>query len=220
MRPYNELRYRYNWNFFWDTGNGDIGNQGIHEMDAARWALAKEEMPQRVVSTGGKYVYDDDQETPNTQFATIDYGDSEIEFEVRGLSTGGEGSLQAGYNVIGNLFFGSAGWLALNGLGFQVYKGVGTASEKVLDVKAPRNDSFESMNTIPHMENFLAAVRSRNYKELNADVAVGVASANLVHMANASYRLKRELKCDERDAETTALLTRQYRAPYLVPDKV
>jgi predicted dehydrogenase len=220
MRPYNELRYRYNWNFFWDTGNGDIGNQGIHEMDNARWALAKEQMPQRVVSTGGKYIYNDDQETPNTQFATIDYGDSEIEFEVRGLSTGGEGELPAGYNVIGNLFFGSTGWMSLNSLGFKAYKGVGMGSQKFLDVKAPKNDQFESANTIPHIENFLAAVRSRNYNDLHADVAVGVASANLVHLSNASYRLKRELKCDEHDAETAALLTREYRAPYVVPDKV
>jgi len=76
------------------------------------------------------------------------------------------------------------------------------------------------MNTIPHIENFLAAVRSRNYKDLNADIATGVASANLVHLSNASYRLRREVMCDEHDAETSALLTREYRAPYVVPEKV
>ena len=70
-------RFHYNWHWFWDTGNGDIGNQGIHEMDVARWGLG--------VSTGGKYIYNDDQETPNTQLATLDYGDKEIVFEVRGL---------------------------------------------------------------------------------------------------------------------------------------
>ena len=239
-RPYNENRYRYNWNFFWDTGNGDIGNQGIHEMDIARWGLGKQGMPGRVVSTGGKYVFDDDQETPNTQHATFDYGDSELEFEVRGMSTGSEGGLgpdtyvrdlspalrnflgrlgmvKGGY-VIGNLFYGSQGWMALNRTGFHVYKG--PRSEKVLEQKAGKDDDFESYNTIPHMENFLAAVRSRNYKDLKADVAVGVESANLVHLANASYRLKRELKCDELDADAQAYLTRKYRAPYVVPNKV
>jgi predicted dehydrogenase len=236
MRPYNELRYRYNWNFFWDTGNGDIGNQGIHEMDIARWGLGREGMPERVVSSGGKYIFDDDQETPNTQNATIDYGDAEIEFEVRGLSTGGEGGLgsdtyvrdlsprlrnflgrlgrvQGGY-VIGNLFYGSEGWMALNGGGFQVYRG--PRSEKVLDEKsAAKNEALR--DATPNMENFLTAVRSRNYKDLNSDVAAGVASANLVHLANASYRLKRELQCDGSDALANAYLTREYRAPYIVP---
>ena len=95
MRAFNELRFHYNWHWFWDTGNGDIGNQGIHEMDIARWGLGKPGLPKSVVSTGGKYVYDDDQETPNTQIATFDYGDAELMFEVRGILTGSEGGLAA-----------------------------------------------------------------------------------------------------------------------------
>ena len=78
MRPFNALRFKYNWHWFWDTGNGDIGNQGVHEMDIARWGLGEVTWPKSVVSTGGKYVYTDDQETPNTQFASFDYGDKEI----------------------------------------------------------------------------------------------------------------------------------------------
>jgi len=241
MRPYNELRFRYNWNFFWDTGNGDIGNQGPHEMDVARWGLGKQGLPQSVVSTGGKYVFNDDQETPNTQIATFDYGDSEIVFEVRGLSTGGEGGLGSdnymrdlsdnvrkflerfgrvtGGNVIGNLFYGSEGWMALNANGFQVYKGQN--SQKIMDEKWDGKE-----DTGPHMENFLAAVRSRNYRNLNADIEGGVTSANLVHLANVSYRLKRLLKYDDaahrfvNDPEANAYLTRKYRAPYVVPDQV
>ena len=85
MRPFNALRFKYNWHWFWDTGNGDIGNQGVHEMDIARWGLGEVTWPKSVVSTGGKYVYTDDQETPNTQFATFDYGDKELQFEVRGI---------------------------------------------------------------------------------------------------------------------------------------
>ena len=74
--PLQPLRFKYNWHWFWDTGNGDIGNQGVHEMDIARWGLGKPGLPKSAVSTGGKYVYNDDQETPNTQIATFDYGDA------------------------------------------------------------------------------------------------------------------------------------------------
>ena len=241
MRPYNELRFRYNWHWFWDTGNGDIGNQGIHEMDIARWGLGKPGLPKSVVSTGGKMVFDDDQETPNTQIATFDYGDAQLMFEVRGLPTGPEGAVVPGGGgrrgggaapdpaaaanaggrgcQIGDLFYGSEGWMCVDGTGFQVYKG--QRSEKVMDEKHdPLGD------TAPHMENFLSCVRSRKQEDLHADVAIGVMSANLVHLANASYRVKRELKYDEaahkfvNDKEADAYLTRHYRAPYIVPEKV
>jgi predicted dehydrogenase len=238
MRPYNELRFRYNWHWFWDTGNGDIGNQGIHEMDVARWGLGRDTLPTRVVSTGGKMVFNDDQETPNTQIATFDYGDAELMFEVRGLSTGDEGGLGADRsgNVIGDLFYGADGWMAVSGGGFQVYKlprSGGAAdgrkggpqnarkAEKIMDEKKDVGD-----DTGPHMDNFLSAVRSRNYKDLHADVAIGVMSANLVHLANASYRVKRELQFDNsthkfvNDKEADQYLTRHYRAPYVVPEKV
>src|SRR3954464_12526248 len=93
LRPFNELRFKYNWHWFWDTGNGDIGNQGVHQMDIARWGLGEAKWPRNVVSTGGKYGYIDDQETPNTQYASFDYGDSELTFEVRGIMSGGEGGI-------------------------------------------------------------------------------------------------------------------------------
>jgi predicted dehydrogenase len=228
MRPYNLLRFAYNWHWFWDTGNGDIGNQGIHEMDIARWGLNRG-LPQSVSSTGGKYYVpaEDDQETPNTQIATYNYGDAELMFEVRGGLTGPEGGLEIrGGNTIGNLFYGNDGWMAVDGAGFPVYKGVmdgkNEKQEKIMDVaKTPVDD------TAPHMENFLAAVKSRDYKSLHADVEIAVASADLVHMANTSYRLKRMLKFDEAtrryvgDEEANRMLTRHpYRSPYVVPEKV
>ena len=121
--PFNALRFKYNWHWFWDTGNGDIGNQGIHEMDIARWGLGRG-LPTRAVSTGGKYVYEDDQETPNTQIATFDYGDAEIVFEVRGLNTGGEADIKAGGpNFVGVIFLGSKGYMSLDHAGFQIYLG-------------------------------------------------------------------------------------------------
>jgi predicted dehydrogenase len=220
MRAFSQNRFTYNWHWFWDTGNGDIGNQGIHEMDIARWGLGRTGLPTRVVSTGGKYVYDDDQETPNTQLATLQYDDAEVVFEVRGILTGGEGGLgrEGGGNVVGDLFYGGDGWMAVDGRGFQMYKG--ESSEKALEEKASGKD------TADHMRNFLGAVKSRNYKELNADVEIGVMSAALVHLSNISYRLGRRLTFDPvkmtfpGDAEATKMLTREYRKPYVVPEKV
>src|SRR5258708_28742919 len=90
MRKFTMNRFRYNWHWFWDTGNGDIGNQGVHEMDVALWGLGRKTMPKSVYSTGAKFVYEDDQETPNTQVATFSFGDAELVFEVRGLITGEE----------------------------------------------------------------------------------------------------------------------------------
>ena len=220
MRPFNSLRFKYNWHWFWDTGNGDIGNQGIHEMDIARWGLGKPGLPKAVVSTGGKYVYEDDQETPNTQIATFDFGDAELVFEVRGILTGAEGGLAAdrsGGNVIGDLFYGSDGWMAVGGGSFQVYKG--EKGEKIMDEKSSGGDA-------PHFRNFLQAVRSRNPKDLTADVEVGVLSACLVHIANISYRLGKLLAFDPKtltfpgDAAANRMLTRPPRAPYVVPEKV
>ena len=90
--PSTELRFKYNWHWFWDTGNGDIGNQGVHELGVARWALGDPEWPKTAHAQGGKYAYDDDQETPNTLLAGFDFGGRELVFEVRGLLTNAEGS--------------------------------------------------------------------------------------------------------------------------------
>jgi predicted dehydrogenase len=92
MRPFNELRFKYNWHWFWDTGNGDVGNQGVHEMGVARWGLGDPEWPKTAFAMGGKYAYTDDQETPNTLLSSFNYGTTELIFEVRGLLTGGEGT--------------------------------------------------------------------------------------------------------------------------------
>ena len=218
MRPFTQNRFRYNWHWFWDTGNGDIGNQGIHEMDMARWGLGVD-LPTRAVSTGGKYVYVDDQETPNTQIATFDYGGKEIVFEVRGIITGGESGLEPrGGNTIGVIFYGGDGYMSLTGGGFTVYKGENR--EVAMEEKGSRSDTKE------HMENFLAAVRSRKQSDLTADVEVGVRSMALVHLANISYRVGRALEFDpaswtiKGDEEASKLMTRPPRPPYVVPDRV
>src|SRR5438132_4906595 len=213
MRPFNQLRFKYNWHWFWDTGNGDIGNKGIHEMDVARWGLGRG-LPKSVVSTGGKYVYEDDQETPNTQIATFDYGDAELVFEVRGLNTGSEASIEGARDYIGNIFLGSKGYLSLDHQGFQIFLG---------DKREPGESSkiSDRGDTKGHMANFLEAVKSRNIQDLHGEVQEGATSAVLVHMANTSYRLGRKLAFDAasqkyvKDGEANAMLTRpQYREPY------
>ncbi len=219
MRPFNPLRFKYNWHWFWDTGNGDIGNQGVHEVDIARWGLGNVMWPKSVVSTGGKFLYTDDQETPNTQLASFDYGDKELVFEVRGVLTGGEGGIpKVGGNYVGNLFYGADGWMSVDSTGFKVYKG--EKDDLVMDVKKDAGG-----DTGPHMTNFLAACRSRKASDLNAEVAIGVMSADLCHLANISYRTGRKLTVDPAQgrftgdgaAEGNALLTRsEYRKPYVV----
>ena len=222
MRPFNPTRFHYNWHWFWDTGNGDIGNQGVHEMDICRWGLGKTTLPRKVVATGGKFIYDDMQETPNTQIATYEYDDCQIVFEVRGLLTGGESSIiWDGQNFIGNLFFGSEGFMSVDLNGYQIY--MGEKREKTADVKYKEPQQWD---TRPHMENFLAAVRSRNYRDLHADIEEGHLSAALVHLANTSYRLGRKLTFDPArenyggDKAANAYLSRNYRAPFVVPERV
>jgi predicted dehydrogenase len=217
MRPFNELRFKYNWHWFWDTGNGDIGNQGVHEMDIARWGM-KVGAPLSVVSTGGKLVYDDDQETPNTQLATMEYaGGKQLVFEVRGLPSPPDAPLmKRGANTIGNIFYGSEGVLAMDGDGFRVFKGE--------DLKPEMEEKREggSEETALHMKNFLDGCRSRNYKDLHAEIEIGALSATLCHMANISYRVGRRLQWDDskqafrNDAEANRLMTRPARKPYAV----
>ena len=218
MRPFNELRFKYNWHWFWDTGNGDIGNQGVHEIGICRWGLGDPDFPKAAVAMGGKYAYTDDQETPNTLMATYDYGEGrEIMFEVRGLMTGGEG-MPAGragggrgrgrgeapqspatpppapLNVqIGNLFYGTEGWAAMTDGGFQAYKGSmhevnGRSIETLEQIMDLHPDREAGDPTVLHMKNFLSACRSRNYKELHDEIGNAYLSACMCHLANISYR--------------------------------
>jgi predicted dehydrogenase len=222
MRPFNANRFHYNWHWFWDTGNGDIGNQGVHEMDICRWGLGKMTLPKKVYSSGGKFVYDDDQETPNTQMATFEYDDCQIVFEVRGILTGGEASIPYdGSNFIGNIFLGSEGYMSLDSTGFQVYLGEKRELAQSMKATEPR-----IWDTAPHVNNFLQAVRSRKQTDLTCDIEEGHLAAALCHMANTSYRTGRKLAFDPAaenygsDYEANLHLARNYRTPFVVPDKV
>jgi predicted dehydrogenase len=215
MRPFSMNRFQYNWHWFWDTGNGDIGNQGVHELDIARWGLNRGAWPKEIRATGGKCVYQDDQETPNTLLATFDYGDCQLVFEVRGLPTNPEENI-----LIGDLFYGSEGYMAVDVNGFRVYHG--DDRKKIMDEPFQEKKAWD---TGPHLASFLKAVKSRNSNDLTAPLSEGILSANLCHLANISYRTGRTLKVDTRtgalgDPEAEALLRREYRAPYVVPERV
>jgi predicted dehydrogenase len=219
MVPFTKNQFLYNWHWFWATGNGDIGNQGVHEMDIARWGLGVE-FPRGVVASGGKYAYDDDQETPNTLIARFDYGDKELVFEVRGLQTNAEADIAPeGGNCIGNLFYGDQGWMSLDANGYRIYTGDPAKLSQQAKYEEP-----SKTDTAPHVANFLAAVRSRKHEDLHADVRIGVVSADLCHLANISYRLGgRQLNFDQTserfdDEEASRLANPQYRAPYIIPE--
>jgi predicted dehydrogenase len=234
MKPYSKNKFAYNWHWFWDTGNGDIGNQGIHEMDIALWGLGLplDAWPDSVMSTGGRYEWKDDGQTPNTQSAAFRFGDRQLIFEVRNLPSPPEGrSPVPNPNYVGNIFFGSKGFLTVDYSGVEVWasKSPDISGEAARGAGAGGQDRFDKVLSEPgkgeptegHMQNFLQAVKSRDRNSLHAEIAIGAHSAAYCHLANIAYRTGRMLRMDKTgrfvgDAEANAMLTRKYRAPYVV----
>lgn len=223
-RPYNNILVHYKWHWFWDFGCADIGNQGPHQMDIARWGMNKRVHPRKIKCVGGKFACNDDQETPNTQLATFEYDDGKIiQFEVRGWYTNNEDGIR-----IGNLFFGTEGWMHLQGDKWKTYYGrknePGEFYDGTGDVANPMN--LAGTGGSAHFKNFIDAVRANNWKMLNADILEGHMSTTMSHLANISYRLGRELEFNhysERfvdDDDANGFLTRPYRYPFVVPEQV
>ena len=238
-RPYNEKRSHYAWHWYWDTGNGDSGNTGPHQLDLARWGMGKNEHPSTVYSTGGLFglkqgpseadnkprkVYGDvmaygdgktSQETPNTQTVAYKYADGKLlEFEVRGRYTNHEGS---DGKEVGNIFYGTEGWLEITGNVWRAFKG---------RERTPFASSKDNADRDSHWGNFLDALRSGKMEDLNGEINEGFYSTCLPHLANISYRVGRELKFMNdyekfvNDPEADTLLKRVYRKPYVVPEEV
>ncbi len=254
-QPYHENLVHYRWHWFWEFGNGDIGNQGVHEMDKARWAIPGATLPKTVLSFGGRLGPKDQGEVARTQVALFDFGDTQLIFEVRGRPSKpylGEG--------VGNVLHFEDGYIAKG----QFHPKNGGKPEPLpkMDVKRGPGSG--------HFANFIQAVRSRRVEDLNADILQGHYSAALIHMANASYRLGEEVPFnpqtkafgDNKDAyealarmeehlkessikledskyivgrkltvepkeeriagdeAANRLLTREYRKPFAVPEKV
>ena len=250
----------YDWHWFWEYGNGDLGNQGIHQMDIARWALGEPEISPRVISIGGRLGYEDDGLTPNTQLVFHDYAAAPLIFEVRGLPTARDSAKMDEYHgaSIGVVVDCEGGSMVI-----PIY-----TKAIVYDKEGKEIKTFEAGGN--HFENFIQAVRSRKSADLHSDIAEGHLSAALCHTGNISYRLGQPLspegildtikgnsdlaeslgrmeehlganKVDLRQTplmlgaaltmnpkterftnnrQANQLLTREYRKPFVVPEKV
>jgi predicted dehydrogenase len=210
-RPLNRLHLHYDWHWQWDYGSGDIGNQGPHQMDVARWGLGKNELCRAVQSVGGRFGYIDDGETANTQVAWYDYGDQQIIFEVRGLQTGKKRGVD-----IGTLFNCADGYLVV--LQFPT-----VAIAYDLDGNEIRR--FAGGSEESHFANFVSTVRSRRREDLNADILEGHLSCALCHLGNISYRLgqarpfepRRNIFQDSANAQNTMIVMEEHLAGNGVP---
>ncbi len=267
-QPYHENLVHYNWHWFWDFGNGEIGNQGVHQMDIARWAIPGSTLPRSVISMGGRWVesteghppFTDQAQTPNCQLTIMDFGGPLLVFEVIGLvdRVGVDGKKYP--PNVGNEFYLEAGTIR----GGKFYRKDSDEAEDLVDVEV-------EMGPGGHFENFIHAVRSRKVEDLNADIAVAHPSAACCHLGNISYRLGRQVAGTTRpdvldkheeiarswdrvletvkgaigldvskgtyqlgpmltfgpegekfvgNAEADKLLTRPYREPFVVPERV
>ena len=217
-RPFNENRYIYQWHWYWDTGTTEYGNNGIYRMDTVRWALNKNTHPVKIHCSGGKFCRDDDQEVPNTLVASYEYEDGIIiQNEMRSLPTNPEGLSDSGDCFL----YSDLGWMTFNGNGYKTY--FGTKNEP---------GPAKSENDIPPEErsdgwkNLIDCVRSRKREDLDNDILEGHMSAALGHLGVISYRTGRKLVFNPetekfvKDPEADKLLTRTYRKPYVMPDKI
>ncbi len=211
VRDFSKNYVHYNWHWFWDYGNGDIGNQGIHETDLCMWGLDVG-LPETITSAGGKYLWNDCKETPEVLTSTYSYPKEGkvIQFEVRPWMTNKEDGVE-----IGNIFYGDKGYMVING--YSDYK---TFLGKNREPGPARNAGGD------HYQNFVEAVRAKDKKILNGPVETAHLAASIAHLGNISYRLGRTLHFDPTkeifigDKEANTMLTRKYRSPYIVPDKV
>jgi predicted dehydrogenase len=187
------IKLHYDWHWQWDWGNGDLGNQGVHQIDIARWGLNKSGLPKSVQSYGGRYGYEDDGQTPNTQVCFFDYGDCDFVFEVRGLPSR---DFLADRNdkstedtrrraKVGVVFHAKDGVLVIPSYTDAI--ALTNDGEVIKVFGTPKDHEFA------HYANFVQAVRSRKAGDLNADIAEGHKSSALCHMANISYRLGRDV---------------------------
>jgi predicted dehydrogenase len=173
-------QFHYDWHWQWDYGNGDLGNQGIHQMDLARWGLGVADIGRGVVSYGGRLGYEDAGETANTQVSIHDYGDKALIFEVRGLVTEPYKNAK-----VGVIFEGTEGYAVMGD-----YSG-----GAVFDLTGKMLWKFNEGGD--HYGNFVKAVRSRKIEDLNGDILQGHLSSALCHLGNVSYRLGESLSVDE-----------------------
>jgi len=194
LMPLMRKRLHYDWHWDSDTGNGDVGNQGVHQMDIARWVIGSDALPPRVVSVGGRVGYVDDGDTPNSQVVMLDFDGVPLIFEVRGLPKDKASQSNWGGNMdrymgtrIGVVAHCEGGWIRFDGTGGPIH--------------AYDNDDKEirtfTGGGVGHFQNFIDVVRSRNTADLNADIVEGHLSSACCHMGVVSHALGEAAGADE-----------------------
>ncbi|MFA5327406.1 MAG: Gfo/Idh/MocA family oxidoreductase [Prolixibacteraceae bacterium] len=217
MGPFSKNLVHYNWHWHWNYGNGDVGNQGIHETDLCMWGLGVNTLPERITSMGGKFLWDDCKEVPEIQTSIYHYPKEKkiIQFEVRNWCT----NLEDGAGV-GNIFYGDKGYMVIKGYGtYETYLG-----EK--REKGPSRSSDGELTL--HFQNWFDAIRARDMSIQHGPVQTGHLASGLAHLGNISYRLGRQLNFDpvaerfvgDNDTDANNMLTREYRAPYTLPEVI
>ncbi|MFP6596155.1 MAG: Gfo/Idh/MocA family oxidoreductase [Candidatus Hydrogenedentota bacterium] len=209
-RAFSENRFHYNWHYHWAYGNGDIGNQGVHQMDICRWGLGVEH-PNKVTSGSGMYLFDDDKEVPNVISTTFNFDDAGergkiMAFDVRPWMTNDEKNAK-----VGVLFYGSEGYMVIDSYShYKTYLGRD-------ETPGPENNKGGD-----HYGNFIEAVRAHDRSILNAEIEEGHYSASLAHLGLISAKLGRTVNFDPKaeqitgDSEANSMLTRDYRKPFIV----
>jgi predicted dehydrogenase len=178
-----ELHYLWHWD--WATGNGEIGNNGVHYLDRCRWILGQSGLPRRAMSVGGRFQFDDDGQTPNTQIAFLDYDPAPIICEVRGLpQKPGSKTMDKFRGIDKGIIFECEGGSVVSD------RNTTTAyDDRDREIKRFEDLRERDVAANAHQENFFAAMRSRKTSDLNAEILDGHLSAGLCHMANISHRL-------------------------------
>ncbi|MGP8246858.1 MAG: Gfo/Idh/MocA family protein [Bryobacteraceae bacterium] len=248
-RPFTLNRFHYGWHFFWDTSTAEMGNNGVHLLDQLRWSLGKQVHPVKIHSFGRVYPDDSDQETPHVQNASFEYADGTLlEIEVSTLPNPSCGSMffdtGSGYVAAPGtaVMPGRGPWASTaTQLTPRVAKGstgvygapiVPGVSERAFDLSMPSATAKpgppipDTGERVSHFQNFIDCVRTRKREDLVCEILEGHMSTALCHLANISFRTGRKLTFDsatetiQGDKEANAMLTRKYRAPFVVPEKV
>jgi predicted dehydrogenase len=250
MIPFNENHFLYNWHWYWDTSTSEFGNNGTHAMDIIRLGMNINEHPVKIACCGGFYAYADesDQDVPNFQVATFEYDNGAIlELEVRSLPTPNE--------PWGNLWLGTKGYAFTSGRDFQVFLSrnepasvAGQTGTAAFSTGLPQDRTTKPSITVTqediepdarwdeiaaaridyHFRNFVDCVKSRNYRELIADIEEGHISTAMMHLGNIAYRTGRKLIFDGKterfvnDKNADSYLSRPGggRKPYNIPGEV
>src|SRR5262245_50272765 len=210
LLPFNENRFHYTWHWNWNYGTGDIGNDGVHQMDIARWALGVE-APSEVTGMGRKLFFDDDQQTPDTMNITFNFKDKVLTFEMRIWNSYGMEGQQNGVAVYGTTGMMHIGrWNRL--WGYKIYDDKGKLVEE---------GGGDADADAGHPRNFIECVKSR--KTPNAEIETGHVSTTLCHLGNIVAKTGRALKYDGAtesiagDADANKLVGRAYRKHWAVP---